>query len=136
MDYCGIAEHLVNAMEIFSGDLEPNDVMQNISAEIAKLAMRNQRLVDFFKELKIDRIKDRAKYIDKAVQHPEPDDIRDKFKELMKKFNKSLNIVLPDESALKYRDDFTLYNEIKAEAANLYVDKGQKREPYLTTGTV
>ena len=122
VDYCGIAEHLVNAMEIFSGDLEPNDVMQNISAEIAKLGMRHQRLVDFFKELKIDRTKERQKYIDKAVQHLEPMDIRDAFKELMKKFNKSLNIVLPDESALKYKEDFTLYNEIKLEASNLYVD--------------
>ena len=122
VDYCGIAEHLVDAMEIFSGDLEPNDVMQNISAEIAKLGMRHQRLVDFFKDLKIDRTKERQKYIDKAVQHLEPIDIRDAFKELMKKFNKSLNIVLPDESALKYKDDFTLYNEIKLEASNLYVD--------------
>jgi len=123
VDYCGIADHLVDAMEIFSGDLEPNDVMMNISSEISKLGMRHQRLVDFFKNVKADRKTNRQAYVDKAVHYLEPIDIRDAFKELMKKFNKSLNIVLPDESALKYKDDFTLYNEIKLEASNLYVDK-------------
>jgi type I restriction enzyme R subunit len=59
----------------------------------------------------------------------EPIDIRDNFKELLKKFNKSLNIVLPDESALEYKDDFSLFNEIKLECANAYVDKSMRVSP-------
>lgn len=123
VDYCGIADHLVDAMEIFAGDLEPADVMVNISEEITKLRLRHNRLVAFFRDLGIDRKKQRQAYIDKAVHHLEPIDIRDNFKELLKKFNKSLNIVLPDESALEYKDDFTLFNEIKLESANAYMDK-------------
>jgi type I restriction enzyme R subunit len=123
VDYCGITDHLVTAMEIFSGELEPGDVMVNISEEITKLRLRHNRLVAFFQGLGIDRIKNRQEYVDKAVHYLEPEDIRDNFKELLKKFNKSLNIVLPDESALEYKDDFCLYNEIKLEAANAYVDK-------------
>jgi len=126
VDYCGIANYLVDAMEIFAGDLEPQDVMLNISAEIAKLQLRHNRLVEFFRDLGIDRKKQRQAYIDKAVQYLEPIDLRDNFKELLKKFNKSLNIVLPDESALRYKDDFTLFTEIRLETANAYIDKSMR----------
>jgi type I restriction enzyme R subunit len=126
VDYCGIANHLVDAMKIFAGDLEPSDVMVNISEEITKLKLRHNRLVAFFRDLSIDRKKQRQEYINKAVQHLEPVDVRDNFKDLLKKFNKSLNIVLPDESGLKYKDDFTLYNEIRLETANAYVDKSMR----------
>jgi type I restriction enzyme, R subunit len=37
VDYCGISNHLVDALKIFSGDLQPQDVMVNISEEITKL---------------------------------------------------------------------------------------------------
>jgi len=126
IDYCGIANHLVEAMEIFAGDLDPHDVMVNISEEVARLRLRHNRLVAFFQGLKVDRIKNRQEYVDRAVHYLEPVDRRDAFKELLKKFNKSLNIVLPDEEALEYKDDFTLYTEIKLEAGNAYMDKSMR----------
>lgn len=129
VDYCGIANHLIDAMEIFAGDLEPSDVMVNISEEITRLKLRHNRLVEFFRDLNIDRKQQRQKYIDNAVQYLEPIDIRDSFKDILKKFNKSLNIVLPDEAALKYKDDFTLYNEIRLVAANTFVDKSLRISP-------
>lgn len=129
VDYCGISNHLVDAMKIFSGDLEPHDVMVNLNEEITRLKLRHNRLVEFFRELNIDRVKERQAYVDKAVQYLEPVDIRDNFKDLLKKFNKSLNMVLPDEAALHYKDDFSLYNEIKLSAANAYVDKSMRISP-------
>jgi len=126
VDYCGIANHLVDAMEIFAGDLEPHDVMVNISEEITRLNLRHNRLIDFFRDLNIDRKQQRQQYVDNAVQYLEPVNVRDSFKDLLKKFNKSLNIVLPDTAALKYKDDFSLYNEIRLEAANAYVDKSMR----------
>lgn len=123
VDYCGITDHLVSAMEIFNGELEPADVMLSISEEITKLRLRHSRLVAFFQHLGIDRKKQRQDYVDKAVHYLEPIDIRDNFKDLLKKFNKSLNIVLPDESALEYKDDFSLFSEIRLEAGNAYMDK-------------
>jgi type I restriction enzyme R subunit len=110
-------------MKIFAGDLEPQDVMVSISAEITRLHLRHNRLVEFFRGIDADRKKNRQDYIDKAVHHLEPVDVRDTFKDLLKKFNKSLNIVLPDESALPFKDDFTLFNQIRLEASNLYMDK-------------
>jgi len=123
VDYCGVADHLVDAMKIFGGDLDPADVMVNISEEITRLNLRHGKLTAFFNHLNIDRQKNRQDYIDKAVLYLEPVDKRDAFKELLKKFNKSLNIVLPDEAALQYKSDFNIYNEIKLQAANAYMDK-------------
>ena len=47
VDYCGITDHLVAAMEVFGGELEPDDVMVNINEEITRLKNRHSRLVSF-----------------------------------------------------------------------------------------
>jgi type I restriction enzyme R subunit len=122
VDYCGITEHLVEALAIFSGDLEPGEVMQNIKEEKSRLDLRHSQLVAFFNHIKIDRYNEKQAYIDRAVQYLEPEDLRDEFKELYKKFNKSMDVVLPDAHALQYEYDVKLYNSIRAEARNAYID--------------
>jgi type I restriction enzyme R subunit len=134
VDYCGITRHLSKALAMFSDDLKPGEVMEKTDAEISRLENRHRQLTAFFNPVKIDRKKQRAAYIDKAVQHLEPEDLRDEFKLLLKSFNKSVNILLPSTAALKYEYDFILYNEIKYQAANTYVDdslrvtKGESRK--------
>ena len=123
VDYCGITDHLVEALKIFSGDLDPNDVMKNSKEEYTRLQLRHNRIVAFFRTIKESRKKQSKVYIDKAVQYLEPEDLRDEFKKLLKKFNQSMDIVLPEPEALKYQFDFKLYNEIKLTAANTYMDK-------------
>jgi len=122
VDYCGITRHLSRALSMFSDDLKPGEVMEKTDAEISRLENRHRQLTAFFNPVKIDRKKQRAAYIDKAVRHLEPEDLRDEFKLLLKGFNKSVNILLPSTAALKYEYDFILYNEIKYQAANTYVD--------------
>ncbi len=112
MDYQGISENLIEALEIFSGDLQRNDIMKNLSEEIPLLDMHRAKLVDFFKALKIDRRYDREDYIDAAIRYLDPIDKKDAFKKLLKQFNKSVNIVLPDQRAMAYEPDFKLFNEI------------------------
>jgi len=126
VDYCGITQHLVDALAIFSGELEPGEVMQNISEEVSRLDLRHSQLVAFFNHIKNDRVGEKQVYIDKAVQYLELEDLRDEFKELCKKFNKSLDIVLPAPHALQYEYDFKLYSVIKAEARNAYMDETLK----------
>lgn len=126
VDYCGITEHLVDALAIFSGDLEPGEVMQKMEEEKSRLDLRHSQLVAFFNHIKYDRHKEKDAYIDSAVQYIEPEDLRDEFKELYKKFNKSIDIVLPDKKALKYEYDLKLYNSIRAEARNAYIDETLK----------
>ena len=113
VDYAGITKHLVEALEIFSGDLEPSDVMVDIAEEKTVLENRHTKLVNYFKRLKIDREQKRQAFIDSAVVFLEPQDIKDRFRELVSDFNKSMNIVLPDPFASKYDYDFKLFNELK-----------------------
>jgi type I restriction enzyme R subunit len=113
VDFAGITKHLVEALEIFSGDLKPNDVMVNIAEQKTILENRHAKLVNHFKSIKSNREIERDDFILQAIGYLKPDDIKDKFKELMGDFNKSMNIVLPDSFATKYDYDFKLFNEIK-----------------------
>ena len=122
LDYNGITAHLIQALEIFSGDLRPDDILKNLSEEIPTLELNHAKLVDFFKPMKIDRNYNRDRYMDSAVLYIEIIDKRDEFKVLLKQFNKSINIVLPNTVAMKYQSDFKLFNEIKLRARNAYPD--------------
>lgn len=113
VDYAGITKHLVDALEIFSGDLEASDVMVNIAEEKTILENRHTKLINYFKSVKKNRETKRDDFILQAIGYLKPDDIKDKFKELTNDFNKSMNIVLPDAFASKYDYDFKLFNEIK-----------------------
>ena len=113
VDYVGITKHLVDALEIFSGDLEPSDVMTDIESEKTVLENRHTKLVNYFKKVKYDKGTQRDDFILKALEYLQPQDIKDKFKELLRDFNKSMNIVLPDAFASRFDYDFRLYNEIK-----------------------
>jgi type I restriction enzyme R subunit len=122
VDYNGITAYLIQALEIFSGDLRPDDILKNINEEFPKLEMNHTKLVDFFRPMKIDRNYERDAFIDSAVRFIEPIDRRDDFKVLLKDFNKSINIVLPNTKALKFQGDFKLFNEIKLRARNAFPD--------------
>ncbi len=122
IDYNGITAYLIQALEIFSGDIRPDDILKNLNEEFPKLEVNHTKLLSFFKPMKIDRQYQREVFIDAAVRYIEPIDRRDEFKVLLKQFNKSINIVLPNTRAMKYRDDFKLFNEIKLRAINAYPD--------------
>lgn len=122
IDYQGITSHLIQALEIFSGDIKPGDILKDINEEIPILEANHNKLVAFFKPMGIDRAYERDKYVDEAVRFIEPLDKRDEFKVLLKQFNKSINIVLPHKAAMRFQDDFKLYNEIKLRAKNTYPD--------------
>lgn len=113
VDYAGITKHLVEALEIFSGDLEPSDVMVNIAEEKTILENRHTKLINHFKTIKKNRETERDDFILQSISYLKPDDIKDKFKELVSDLNKSMNIVLPDPFATRYDYDFKLFNEIK-----------------------
>ncbi len=97
-----------------------DDILKNINEEFPKLEMNHTKLVDFFKPMKIDRNYERSAFIDSAVLFIEPINRRDDFKALLKDFNKSINLKLPNTKALKYQGDFKLFNEIKLRARNAY----------------
>lgn len=120
VDYAGITNYLTEALKIFSGDLEAQDVMTDIENEKTILENRHSKMVAFFNDIKIDRFKDRVKFVDECVLYLEPEDLRDKYIDLVKLFNKSMDIVLPDSFATKFEYDLKLYNDIKLEAVNTH----------------
>ncbi|WP_282124994.1 type I restriction endonuclease subunit R [Marinifilum flexuosum] len=122
IDYNGITANLLQALEIFSGDVKPDDILKNINEELPRLEAHHAKLLDFFKPIRIDRKYRRADFMDAAFRLLEAIDKRDRFKILLKNFNKSINIVLPDKRALKYQEDFKLFNEIKLRARNIFPD--------------
>lgn len=122
VDYNGITAYLIKALEIFSGDIRPDDILKNINEEFPKLEMNHTKLLEFFKPLKMDRNYFRDEFIDAAIHFIEPINKRDDFKVLLKDFNKSINIVLPNTKAMKYQSDFKLFNEIKLRARNAFPD--------------
>ena len=113
VDFAGVTKHLIEALEIFSGDLKPSDVMVDIESEKTILENRDAKLVQFFKPIKKNRESQRDDFILQAITYLKPINIKDKFKELVGDFNRSMNIVLPDPFASKYDFDFKLFNEIK-----------------------
>ena len=120
VDYAGITNYLTDALKIFSGDLEAKDVMTDIENEKTVLENRHSKMVAYFSTIKIDRHKERAKFVDACVLYLEPDDLRDKYIELVKLFNKSMDIVLPDPFAVAYEYDLKLFNDIKLESVNTH----------------
>jgi type I restriction enzyme R subunit len=127
MDYYGITEYLIQALEIFSGDLKRSDILKDISEEYPRLELHHTRLLDFFRLIKVDRIYERDAFIDAAVLYIEPQDLRDEFKDLLKAFNKSVAIVLPNSRAMRFAADFKLFNEIRLRARNAYPDDEELR---------
>lgn len=122
IDYCGITGALIQALDIFSGDLRPDDILRNLNDEIPRLELNHGKLLSFAKPIRIDRSYQRDAFIDALVRYIEPLHLRDQFKELLKAFNKSISIVLPNQAAMKYQSDFKLFNEIKLKARNTYPD--------------
>lgn len=127
MDYYGVTEYLIQALEIFSGDLKRSDILKDISEELPRLELHHTRLVDFFRPIKLDRTYNRDGFIEEAVLHIEPQDLRDQFKDLLKEFNKSVAIVLPNKRAMRFAADFKLFNEIRLRARNAYPDDEELR---------
>ncbi|MFW5983090.1 MAG: type I restriction enzyme subunit R domain-containing protein, partial [bacterium] len=120
VDYYGITEYLIQALEIFSGDVKKEDILKNLDEEIPRLKTNHAKLTEFFKPIKTDRNYQREQFIDDAIRYLEPINLRDEFKDLLKQFNKSLDIVLPNEEAMRYEKDFKLFNEIKLRLKNIY----------------
>ncbi|MCF6174477.1 MAG: DEAD/DEAH box helicase family protein [Victivallaceae bacterium] len=128
MDYCGVADNLVAALKMFSGELVKDDVMKDYKKfAYTKLQTRHTKLIDFFRAIKVDRKQDREKYKDRVFEMLEPMDLRDSFKKLLKEFNQAMDIVLPDSFAIPYAFDFKLFNEIRAMFADVYQDTENSR---------
>ena len=115
VDYHGVVEHLDHALKIYGGDVKPSQVWEGVETELPKLQVTLDRILKLLPK-KHDPQKQREAYKDDAERFLDPDtklDLVEEFLNLVKQFNRSVDIILPDVRGLAYKPYFTLFGEIR-----------------------
>jgi type I restriction enzyme R subunit len=115
VDYHGVVEHLDHALKIYGGEVRPAQVWEGVESEIPKLQATLDRILTLLPR-KHDPVSQREDYKDDAERFLDPatrlDAVED-FLELVKRFNRSIDIILPDFRGVPFKSYFTLLAEIR-----------------------
>lgn len=115
VDYRGVVEHLDHALKIYGGEVQPAQVWEGVESEVPKLQASLDRILGLLPK-KHDPVSHREDYKDDAERFLDPagrlDAVED-FLDLVKRFNRSLDIILPDVRGVPYKTYFTLFAEIR-----------------------
>lgn len=115
VDYHGVVEHLDHALKIYGGELQPAQVWEGVESELPKLQATLDRILKLLPK-KHDPVSQREDYKDDAERFLDPasrlDAVED-FLELVKQFNRSIDIILPDVRGVPFKPYFTLFAEIR-----------------------
>ncbi len=115
VDYWGVSEALTEALAIFA----PADVQGAMAPkhdELPRLQARHRNVLRFFV-----RVKDKDSLQD-CVAALAAEDTRAQFDDAFKKFAQSLDMMLPDPGALRYKDDARWLGKIRGAVASTYHD--------------
>lgn len=105
VDYWGVAHHLEEALAIFS----PSDVqgaMKPRTSELPQLESRHRRVMRFFQRVDHSDLEACLKVL-------EPEDVRAEFEMAFRRFSQSLDMLLPDPSALPFVDDLKWLGKVR-----------------------
>ena len=121
VDYVGVLKHLRKALAIYaSEDIEEiSSVVVNKSKAYDELELVHAEIENFFEKYNIENWR---KNINECVDLLIDEDTRNDFIALVRKFNKTMDKVLPDPKALKYASDLKILNFIKATARERFRD--------------
>lgn len=115
VDYHGVVEYLDDALKIYGGEVMPTQVWEDVESELPKLQATLDRILKLLPK-KYDPASQREDYKDDAERFLDPasrlDAVED-FLELVKQFNRSLDIILPDMRGVPFKAYFTLFGEIR-----------------------
>ncbi|WP_446325860.1 type I restriction endonuclease subunit R [Burkholderia pseudomallei] len=115
VDYHGVVEHLDHALKIYGGEVEPAQVWEGVESELPKLQSTLDRILKLLPR-KHDPVSQREDYKSDAEAFLDPatrlDAVED-FLELVKQFNRSIDIILPDVRGVPFKPYFTLFAEIR-----------------------
>lgn len=115
VDYHGVVEHLDHALKIYGGEVKPAQVWEGVESELPKLQATLEKILTLLPR-KHDPVKQREDYKDDAEHFLDPDthlDVVEEFLELVKRFNRSIDIILPDVRGVPFKPYFTLFAEIR-----------------------
>lgn len=115
VDYRGVVDSLDEALKIYGGEVEPEQVWVGVESELPKLQSTLARILKLLPS-KHDPVTQREDYKDDAERFLDPasrlDAVED-FLELLKQFNRSIDVILPDVRAVPFKPYFTLFAEIR-----------------------
>lgn len=115
VDYHGVVEHLDHALKVYGGEVQPAQVWQGVESELPKLQSTLERILKLLPK-KHDPVSQREDYKDDAERFLDPTsrlDAVEDFLELVKGFNRSVDIILPDVRGVPFKPYFTLFAEIR-----------------------
>lgn len=135
VDYIGLANNLRDALSIYSGE-DYDDIinsMKDINSEIPLLESRYNRLIQLFNENGIAQIEEFVKQaiksteiefdiLEQAITLMADIHLRANFETFLKKFNQSMDVILPNKAALPYRTPLYRFNYIFHKIKNRYKD--------------
>lgn len=115
VDYHGVVEHLDHALKIYGGEVQSAQVWEGVESELPKLQATLDRILTLLPK-KHDPVSQREDYKDDAERFLDPatrlDAVED-FLDLVKRFNRSIDIILPDVRGVPFKPYFTLFAEIQ-----------------------
>ncbi|MEZ0190461.1 type I restriction endonuclease subunit R [Ralstonia solanacearum] len=115
VDYQGVVEHLDHALKIYGGEVKPAQVWEGVESELPKLQSTLERILKLLPR-EHDPVSQREAYKADAEAFLDPaarlDKVED-FLELVKQFNRSIDIILPDVRGVSFKPYFTLFAEVR-----------------------
>lgn len=115
VDYHGVVEHLDHALKIYGGDIKPAQIWEGVETELPKLQATLERILKLLPR-KYDPVTQREQFKSDAEIFLDPtarlDTVED-YLELVKQFNRSIDIILPDIRGVPFKPYFTLFAEIR-----------------------
>ena len=115
VDYHGVVEHLDHALKIYGGEVKPSQVWEGVETELPKLQATLDRILKLLPK-KHDPVAQREEYKTDAERFLDPAtrlDLVEEFLDLVKQFNRSVDIILPDVRGVPFKIYFTLLGEIR-----------------------
>ncbi len=121
VDYVGVLKHLRESLAIYADeDIEEiTQVVKNKAQSIDELRYTHSLINDFFKKYGIENWRSN---IEECIDLLVDEETRNEFIMLIRNFNRAMDAVLPDPSALKYAADLKILSFIKESARNRYRD--------------
>jgi type I restriction enzyme, R subunit len=114
VDYWGVSRDLQQALEDFSSD-DVSCAMLPKRDELPHLESRHQTVMRFFQGIKRNDMEAILKLL-------EPEDKRAEFNQALKRFNQSLDMILPAPEALRFTNDLRWLFAVKQAARNRFRD--------------
>jgi len=136
VDYVGLTENLTDALKVYAATGEQQELadgLKGITTEIPVLEERYRRLLQLFREHKVEGIEafatgemksveDEAEVVKQAVRVLKDDRIRADFDVYLKKFLNSLDVILPHSSGHVFRVPAKRLGYLQAVAKERYKD--------------